>query len=90
MKRNDTETSGYCHRLIWKLKRERLDPLMEKLSAPDGASLTFKDITNVYDEIRKEYKEQSRGSKTLCTEMFISEFLPVCKDDCMDDRISRI
>ena len=73
---NNRLTKVECYRMLRGLKEQHLDPILERLSGKDGASVTFAQIIGGYSAIEQGFKRDARGAKDVCAEVFY-EFHPV-------------
>ena len=74
--RNNNLTREECDALLKRLKEERLDPIIAQLYTEGGSSVSFADIVSGYSAIEEDFRNQSRGAKDVCAQVFY-EFHPV-------------
>ena len=74
--RNNNLTREECDALLKRLKEERLDPIIALLYTEGGSKVSFADIVSGYSAIEEDFKNQSRGAKDVCAQVFY-EFHPV-------------
>ncbi|XP_067054214.1 guanylate-binding protein 7-like isoform X1 [Acropora muricata] len=73
--RNNDLTREECDALLKRLKEERLDPIIALLYTEGGSKVSFADIVSGYSAIEEDFKNQSRGAKDVCAQVFY-EFHP--------------
>ncbi len=68
--KNDRLTKDACEELVKKLKREHLDPVLERVRGPKGTSVSYKEIDDGCAIIELEYKTHAVGAKNVRAEVF--------------------
>ena len=73
---NNRRTEEDCQILLHDLKRKHLDPILQRLTGPMGASISFDQIEDSFLAIESVFKKLSRGAKDVCAQEFF-KFQPV-------------
>ena len=73
---NNRLTKEECSKLLRKLKKKCLDPILRQLSGEDGASMSFDQIIEGYSAIEQGFKRDAKGAKDVCAQEFY-DFHPV-------------
>ena len=73
---NNRLTKEGCKDLLHDLKIKHLDPILQRLSGPMGASVSFDQIEDSFLAIESDFKNLSRGAKDVCAQEFF-KFQPV-------------
>ena len=76
IRENEKLTKESCNRLLVKLKRKHLDPLLARLRAAGGCKLSFDDLVQGYKRVEEEYHSDAKGAQDVCATVFF-EFYPV-------------
>ena len=76
LRENESLTRQACDALLKELKKEHLDPVLERLHGQGGAEVSFDDIIQGYERIKQGYEAGASGAKDVCATMFF-EFHPV-------------
>lgn len=63
--KNDRLTKDACEKLVKKLKREHLDPVLDRVRGPKGTSVSYKEIDDGCAIIELEYKTHAVGAKNV-------------------------
>ena len=69
-------TREACDALLRQLKKQHLDPILDRLQGKEGAKVMFDDIVAGYKRIEQDYKARATGAKQVCVAVFF-EFHPV-------------
>ncbi|PFX13324.1 Guanylate-binding protein 4 [Stylophora pistillata] len=62
---NDKKTRESCEKLVKRLRKKHLDPVLQRVSGPEGTNVSFKDIDDGCAVLELEYKSQAVGSKDV-------------------------
>ena len=68
--KNASLTQTFCKDLLAKLKREHLDPVLERIRSPDGVKVKYVDIMNGWSKIKNDFNSKAVGSKDVRAEVF--------------------
>ncbi|KAJ7380911.1 hypothetical protein OS493_004495 [Desmophyllum pertusum] len=68
--KNASLTQKFCEDLLVKLKREHLDPVLERVRGSDGAKVKYVDIMNGWSKIKNDFNSKAVGSKDVRAEVF--------------------
>ncbi|XP_068759369.1 uncharacterized protein [Montipora capricornis] len=72
---NETKTRQYCKDLLGQLKRNHLDPVLQKLQGKEAARVSFDDVIIGYTRIKDDYYKSAKGAKDVIAAVFF-EFHP--------------
>ena len=75
-KDNQRRTKEGCQYLLHDLKRKHLDPILQQLTGPMGASVSFDQIEDSFLTIERDFKKLARGAKDVSAQEFF-KFQPV-------------
>ena len=70
LRKNESLTRKACDALLKDLKKERLDPVVERLQGQGDAEVSFDDIIQGYERIKQGYEARATGAKDACATMF--------------------
>ena len=75
-KENQKRTLEGCQELLQNVKRKHLDTILQRLTGPMGASVSFDQIEDSFLAIERDFKKLARGAKDVCAQEFF-KFQPV-------------
>lgn len=75
--KNKQRTKEDCRDLLPDLKRKHLDPILQQLTGPMCASVSFDQLQDSFLAIESDFKKLSRGAKDVCAHEFFN-FQQVC------------
>ena len=67
---NETLTRQACDALVKNLKKEHLDPLINRLLEQGGAEVSSDDIYQECERIKQDFYARATGAKDVCATMF--------------------
>ena len=73
---NQRRTKETCQKLLHDLRKKHLDPILQRLSGPMGASVSFDQIEDSFMAIERDFKKLAKGAKDVCGQEFFN-FQPV-------------
>ena len=79
LRENESLTRQACDALLKELKKEHLDPVLDRLLGQGGAEVSFDDIIQGYERIKQSFDARAPGAKDVCAAMFY-EFHPVIEN----------
>lgn len=74
--KNQRRTKEGCQELLQGLRKKHLDPILQRLTGPMGASVRFDQIEGSFSAIERDFKKLARGAKDVCAQEFF-KFQPV-------------
>lgn len=67
---NEGLTRKDCDALLKDLKKEHLDPVLERLYRQGKAEVSFHDIIQGYERIKQGYEARATGAEDVCATIF--------------------
>lgn len=68
--KNDLETQKKCEDLLKKLKKEHLDPVLQRVGGSNSSKVTYGEIIEGWSRIKKEFNSKAVGAKNARADVF--------------------
>jgi len=73
---NQRRTREGCQELLQDLRKKHLDPILQRLTGPNGATVSFDQIEGSFLAIERNFKKLAKGARDVCAQEFF-KFQPV-------------
>ena len=73
---NQRRTQEGCQELLQDLRKMHLDPILQRLTGPNGAAVSFDQIEGSFLAIERNFKKLAKGARDVCAQEFF-KFQPV-------------
>ncbi|XP_020604337.1 guanylate-binding protein 2-like [Orbicella faveolata] len=68
--KNQRRTKEGCQELLQDLRKKHLDPILQRLTGPNGAAVSFDQIEGSFLAIERDFKKLARGARDVCAQEF--------------------